>query len=239
MADVLLASMQKSGVKTLSIIDTISELATDKTEASRLTLPSPVIRVHGGSSGSSPRTPPHLQQQHHGGKSKPLTSGSGQPGVPPRNPKVSVPFYSPNLSTSSTTSPGKSLFNGAKPRGFFATSSPKHPQNSSPISPATAAATNTTTAKLNLSAISRQQQSNNGTNMQQHQPSFVQNHKSNSISNNAAASNRGQTPDWIRDIFLQVRRGNREKLVSILSYVFMGLLFLKKGMFIYISKGVS
>jgi hypothetical protein len=207
MADVLLASMQKSGVKTLSIIDTISELATDKTEASRLTLPSPVIRVHGGSSGSSPRTPPHLQPQHHGGKSKPLTSGSGQPGVPPRNPKVSVPFYSPNVSSSSTTSPGKSLFNGAKPRGFFATSSPKHPQNSSPIS---AAATTTTTAKLNLSAISRQQ-SNNGTNMQQHQPSFVQNHKSIS-NNNAAASNRGQTPDWIRDIFLQVRRGNREKL---------------------------
>lgn len=31
-----------SGVKTLSIIETLSELATDKTEASRLTLPSPI-----------------------------------------------------------------------------------------------------------------------------------------------------------------------------------------------------
>lgn len=44
--DRLVSSMAKSnnssGVKTLSIIDTISELATDKTEASRLTLPSPL-----------------------------------------------------------------------------------------------------------------------------------------------------------------------------------------------------
>ncbi len=31
-----------AGVKTLSIIETLSELATDKTEASRLTLPSPI-----------------------------------------------------------------------------------------------------------------------------------------------------------------------------------------------------
>ena len=34
--------MQKSGVKTLSIIDTISELAQNENEASRLTLPSPI-----------------------------------------------------------------------------------------------------------------------------------------------------------------------------------------------------
>jgi hypothetical protein len=32
----------KSGVKTLSIIDTLSELAHDETEASRLALPSPI-----------------------------------------------------------------------------------------------------------------------------------------------------------------------------------------------------
>ena len=34
--------MQKSSVKTLSIIDTLSELAHDENEASRLALPSPI-----------------------------------------------------------------------------------------------------------------------------------------------------------------------------------------------------
>ena len=238
MADVLLASMQKSGVKTLSIIDTISELATDKTEASRLTLPSPaVIR----STQFQPSKPGSV------GKS------SQQPGVPPRNPKVSVPFYSPNVSSTSIGSPnnvsgssasavgggastsGKNasatssssvLFNGAKPR-FFATSSPKHPPNSS-----AASHSSPTTGKLNLSAISRQpptskshlhtsnnvsvagQHHNNSMPLQHQQQQnthpFVQTHKS--ISN--ATSSRGQTPDWIRDIFSQAKRGNREKLVN-------------------------
>lgn len=104
MADVMIPNsnnnagvvQQKNGVKTLSIIDTISELATDKTEASRLTLPSPVRVIN-------------------------------HPGVPPRNPKVSVPLSSPlNL--------------GAKPR--FVSSSPKKPSVSNNVSP-----------KLNLSAI--------------------------------------------------------------------------------------
>ena len=107
MADVMIPSnnnaassklqQQKSGVKTLSIIDTISELATDKTEASRLTLPSPVRVIN-------------------------------HPGVPPRNPKVSVPLSSP-LNTNL----------GAKPR--FVSSSPKKTPPPA-ISP-----------KLNLSAI--------------------------------------------------------------------------------------
>ena len=35
-------AMQKSSVKTLSIIDTLSELAHDENEASRLALPSPI-----------------------------------------------------------------------------------------------------------------------------------------------------------------------------------------------------
>ena len=65
MADVMIPSnnnaassklqQQKSGVKTLSIIDTISELATDKTEASRLTLPSPVRVIN--HPGVPPRNP--------------------------------------------------------------------------------------------------------------------------------------------------------------------------------------
>ena len=239
MADVLLASMQKTGVKTLSIIDTISELATDKTEASRLTLPSPVIRV----SSSTPGTP-HAQN-----KSKQtllLTGGvkpGGQPGVPPRNPKVSVPFYSPNVSSllststtksnNNTTTPhqspaatqdnsilggsvhvrSKSLFNGAKPR-FFATSSPKN----SPSATTPATATAVSSAKhLNLSAISRHQSSNNGHHLPPPHPassSFVQTPKS--VTNASTTStSRGQTPDWIRDIFLQAKRGNREKLVSL------------------------
>jgi len=50
--------MQKSSVKTLSIIDTLSELAHDENETSRLALPSP-IAVHRGihrMSGSRQRT---------------------------------------------------------------------------------------------------------------------------------------------------------------------------------------
>ena len=112
------AGLQKSGVKTLSIIDTISELATDKTEASRLTLPSPVRTV------------------------------VNHPGVPPRNPKVSVPLSSP-----------MSSHLGAKPR-FISSSPKKTPPSVSP--------------KLNLSAI---QQNNlslfsnaSQTLPQQHQP---------------------------------------------------------------------
>ena len=47
------SSMQKSGVKTLSIIDTISELAQNENEASRLTLPSPIS----GSGSPANRSP--------------------------------------------------------------------------------------------------------------------------------------------------------------------------------------
>ena len=32
--------------------------------------------------------------------------------------------------------------------------------------------------------------------------------------NNSNNNSRGQTPDWIRDIFHHAKRGNREKLVS-------------------------
>ncbi len=75
-----------SSVKTLSIIDTISELATDKTEASRLTLPSPV----------------RTYRPNPGGLQLPVV----QTRVPPRHPKVSVPLSSPQ----------NGHFNGAKPR---------------------------------------------------------------------------------------------------------------------------
>ena len=51
-----------SGVKTLSIIETLSELATDKTEASRLTLPSP-IRLSASSMKNQPAS-----MQHPGNK---------------------------------------------------------------------------------------------------------------------------------------------------------------------------
>ena len=145
---------QKSGVKTLSIIDTISELATDKTEASRLTLPSPVRVIN-------------------------------HPGVPPRNPKVSVPLSSP-LNSSHL---------GAKPR--FVSSSPKKtpPPSSTAIH---------VSPKLNLSAIQQNLSVftvvTNATS--QNQPSPVHQQRD------------GQTPDWIRDIFHHAKRGNREKLVS-------------------------
>jgi len=49
--------MQKSGVKTLSIIDTLSELAHDETEASRLALPSPISVQRGSGNRLSSKLP--------------------------------------------------------------------------------------------------------------------------------------------------------------------------------------
>ncbi len=50
--------MQKSSVKTLSIIDTLSELAHDENETSRLAMPSPMAVQRGvhRMSGSGQRT---------------------------------------------------------------------------------------------------------------------------------------------------------------------------------------
>ena len=76
--------MQKSGVKTLSIIDTISELAQNENEASRLTLPSPI--------GANPHgTNPHG------------ANSQGANGAPsPRSP-IKKKFSSPVISVSSST----------------------------------------------------------------------------------------------------------------------------------------
>jgi hypothetical protein len=188
MADVLLASMQKSGVKTLSIIDTISELATDKTEASRLTLPSPIsVRV--------------VKQL---------------PGVPPRNPKVSVPLRTP---PQIVEQPKFHQFNGAKPRFFASSPSSKkqqqqqHQQNSPP--------------KLNLSAIN-QPSTPRGITGQNNSSGYLngnsssQNHVfSAAVAAVESSSSRGQTPDWIRDIFQHAKRGNREKLVRFFCTTFV------------------
>ena len=51
-----MSKMQKSGVKTLSIIDTLSELAHDETEASRLALPSPISVQRGSGNRLSSKT---------------------------------------------------------------------------------------------------------------------------------------------------------------------------------------
>ena len=48
--------MQKSSVKTLSIIDTLSELAHDENEASRLALPSPISVQRGTGNRLSSKT---------------------------------------------------------------------------------------------------------------------------------------------------------------------------------------
>ena len=56
--------MQKSGVKTLSIIDTLSELAHDETEASRLALPSPISVQRGsGNRLSSNKLDPFITNE--------------------------------------------------------------------------------------------------------------------------------------------------------------------------------
>ena len=196
----------------MSIIDTISELATDKTEASRLTLPSPIRLIHSAattnkvtvagaaaspsSSGTAAAAAASSAKLHNTNSSQKQQQQQQQhPGVPPRNPKVSVPLSSP-----------QNKFNGAKPR-FFA-SSPKKMIGPTPSH---------AIAKLNLSAIhQRQQLSTNG------------HHHHLTTTNNAAVlpppppvpplmpagPQRGQTPDWIRDIFHHAKRGNREKLVS-------------------------
>ena len=81
--------MQKSGVKTLSIIDTISELAQNENEASRLTLPSPI--------GANPHgTNPHGTNPHG-------ANSQGANGAPsPRSP-IKKKFSSPVISVSSST----------------------------------------------------------------------------------------------------------------------------------------
>ena len=177
----------RSGVKTLSIIETLSELATDKTEASRLTLPSPV-RILSNTNNSQPN---HLN-------------------LPPRNPKVSVPFHSPSQQKQqqmhyiNPPNHVNSGYNGAKPRfltSSVANSVAKKMHSSIIVSPIAS-------TKMNLSAITN--------NNKQSTPVINNSHHS-TANQNAGSDNsqRGQTPDWIRDIFHHAKRGNREKLVSL------------------------
>ncbi len=206
--------MLKSGVKTLSIIDTISELATDKTEASRLTLPSPI----------SIRSPPqHITPPsgfHQGAR-----PGSGSKKVipPPRNPKVSVPLSTPPHQLKFFDGGAKPRNNGISNGGFFASS----PIKKTSLPPG---------AKLNFSASPQQHATNagavttavhgiisprakNGQNDASfHQRSFDRHHPHNSFehaSHQQQQRANNQTPDWIRDIFQFAKTGHHEKLVSL------------------------
>ena len=157
------------------------------------------------------------------------------PGVPPRNPKVSVPLSSPLQNQNQQTGNGNQYqqhgghsngFNGAKPR--FLSSSPaakKMHQNPN----ASANAIVLSPSKMNLSAIHSVSASSSGVQSAIQSPALqsqsasnnnttgiVQqgHHQQGQQNNNCNNNSRGQTPDWIRDIFHHAKRGNREKLVS-------------------------
>lgn len=164
----ILTTMQKNGVKTLSIIDTISELATDKTEASRLTLPSPI----------SVRSSPNSKKSAPSRLSMPANMA---PQLQPRHAKLSVSLMAtPPLQHHES--------NGAKPR-FLASSPRKSPQSSMQQQQQPKQLLD----RLNLSAINKNLQ-----------PPIIN-------SRNSGAT-RGQTPDWIRDIFVHAKRGHHDKL---------------------------
>ncbi len=212
--------MLKSGVKTLSIIDTISELATDSTEASRLTLPSPIsIRTPTG------RTP----------------GAAGHPKTvipPPRNPKVSVPLSTPPNQFrlfnggSRGSGSGSGSGGGAKPRnsvnGFFASSSPIKQKTSLPpgaklnfSSPPNGSGGGGVSATVNSPPPAKngqifeqqphqQRRSFDRQQQEQHHMSLNLHHQSPNRGNGG-----NQTPDWIRDIFQYAKSGNLEKLVRL------------------------
>ena len=166
--------MQKSGVKTLSIIDTISELAQNENEASRLTLPSPI-------SGSPANRSPVKK-------------------------KFSSPVVSITSSTRSAAGPAASVVSGsggvgARPK-FNSADAVEAVKTSSPLKDSLCNNLSNVD-RLNLSAIASHSPHNAFT-------PFV------TLKANADAkqSKVQQTPDWIREIFLQAKRGNLDFLVK-------------------------
>ena len=189
--------MQKSGVKTLSIIDTISELAQNENEASRLTLPSPISGSPANRSPvkkkfSSPVVSITSSTRSAAGAAS-VVSGSGGGGVGAR-PK----------------------FNSADAVEAVKTSSPLKDSLCNNLA---------NVDRLNLSAIASHSPHNAFT------PFVTLNANADTKQNKVQ-----QTPDWIREIFLQAKRGNLDFLVKDRVCIIRNTLYSPDDLFSYRSR---
>ncbi len=123
------------------------------------------------------------------------------PQLQPRNPKVSVPMISPNV----VKSPDGDLtaFCGVKAR--FVASSPNRVSQSE-VSPRFGG--------MNGAVNGNGSPQSNDLRRSVTRHSGVSTPKRSLKQHQQAVASRGQTPDWIRDIFVYAKRGNSEKLVS-------------------------
>ena len=200
--------MQKAGVKTISIIDTLSELVQDggQSAASELTaMPQPAPR----STNHGPRLSLPKQDQ---------SSPSLPPQLKPRSPKVIVPVIdSPGnrakLGNRVPISPGQNF------QSKVPTSSPRIKQ----IAAASPNNVNGSSDVLDLSAISNPNNFSNGHvlvspgsqhNSLTHFGARKKKKSGHRTKFPTSSSSRGQTPEWIKEIFLHAKLGLVDRLVS-------------------------
>ncbi|TRY68412.1 hypothetical protein TCAL_04100 [Tigriopus californicus] len=164
--------MQKASVKTLSIIDTLSELVQNEGEATRLATP--------------------YQQKRNNGSTSILRVA---PMLKPRSPKVNVP---------SAGTPTKTSLSPANPQ--YLNSSPKKSPNPSKEGFNMSAISHTNGSQFPLKKL------NGGFGAKKKKPTI----NGGGGGGRFPSNSRGQTPDWIRDIFLQAKRGIVDKLSSAL-----------------------
>ena len=174
--------MQKASVKTLSIIDTLSELVQDEKQANQLAVVTPV---------ATPTNPTTANGGNSNGKMGRILSPLSPPPLKPRSPHMRVPPPSHSGGSAIMTS-----------------SSPQQPNLSNTVSGSDL---------LDLSAIpTRSENVNNNNNglITVNNGTFgVRKKKKSHGKSKFPSSVRGQTPDWIREIFLYAKRGIIEKLV--------------------------
>ena len=233
--------MQKSGVRTLSIIDTLSELA-QQTEGRGggdgelrhlSTPPSSLVRGAGGADAanvdhfamsitsveSAPyyhyplnnppqcdATPQSIRQRRQAPPPPPLpqmTVAPEPPSLQPRSPKV-VNIVQP--------SPPKVRLRNQQPAQSSV------PLAVSPLSKSVLEISSTTTSSADSPKKTPVINGNGARGSRQRRPRpFADG------GGGAPSSSRGHTPDWIRDIFLNAKRGIIEKLVRLVIRDWMGM----------------
>lgn len=180
--------MQKSSVKTVSIIDTLSELAHNGGENVALAATQPKMTE---GKGRTPQTPPQLK---------------------PRSPKVIVPVISspnhrmtklPPVAQNTSTGQFRPQVPPRSPMAKLTTSSPN--TNNKSIQSAEI---------LDLSAISTTSHLTNGSPSQQVVVRKKKKSGQRSKFVSATGQSRGQTPEWIREIFVHAKLGLVDRLVS-------------------------
>ena len=178
------------------------------------------ISISGGNSSIGPPLPPGSIR---GVQPPPIPPSLGHPPqLQPRNPKVSVPMLSPGL----VNSPDGDLnvFGGAKPR--FVASSPNRvapPEASPRFRGLDGVPVNGHRAGITLHSNGSSPQTNGlRAGSLARQPGVTTPKKSSKVRpSQQHPGSRGQTPDWIRDIFAHAKRGNSEKLVRAKKYIFL------------------